>query len=137
MTQQLKVTGRHDRGIQEIPVKAIVGSVGRTKDFDRDFSPLRPWDAERWARVKVAGMDRAELPPIEVYKIGESYFVSDGNHRVSIARQQGLETISAMVVEVKTRAPLPDDARPEDLPGLVTVCCSEPTPVKCLSQQTS
>ena len=60
-------------------------------------------------------MDRAELPPIDVYKIGESYFVSDGNHRVSIARQQGVETISAMVVEVKTRAPLPADAQLDDL----------------------
>ncbi len=115
VTQKLKETGRYDRGLQEIPVKAIVGSVGRTSDFDREFSPLHQRDAERWARVKVAGMGRQELPPIAVYKIGDSYFVSDGNHRVSIARQEGVETISAMVIEVVTRAPLPADAQPEDL----------------------
>ncbi len=115
VTQKLKEAGRHNLGLQDIPLAAIVGSVGRTRDFDRNFLPLQQEDAERWARVKVAGMGEKGLPPIEVYKIGESYFVLDGNHRVSIARQQGMETISAMVVEVQTRAPLPADAQPDDL----------------------
>lgn len=115
VTQRLKETSRHDLGLQEIPVEAIVGSVSRTRDFDRDFSPLHERDAQRWARVKVASTGSRELPPIEVYKIGDSYFVSDGNHRVSIARQQGIETISARVIEVQTRAPLPAGAQPDDL----------------------
>lgn len=115
VTQRLKQAGQHELGLQEIPVRAIVGSVGRVADFDRDFFPLHEQDAQRWARVKAAGMERGTLPPINVYKIGESYFVLDGNHRVSIARQQGVETISALVVEVSTRAPLPADAKPDDL----------------------
>lgn len=115
VTDKLKITGQHSLGLQEIPVEAIVGSVGRAGDFSRDFAPLRDSDAQRWAKVKAAGLIGRDLPPIDVYKIGDSYFVSDGNHRVSIARQQGMETIPAAVIEVKTRAPLPPDARPDDL----------------------
>ena len=55
------------------------------------------------------------LPPIDVYKVGEVYFVLDGNHRVSIARQEGFEFIEAHVIEVKTDIPLTADIQPDDL----------------------
>lgn len=116
VAQKLKLQGRAERGIQTIPVKAIVGSVGRYTDFTRTFLPRQAVDEDRWARVKASLDDNpAGWPPIEVYKVGEAYFVLDGNHRVSIARQEGWETIEARVIEVKTNVPLTPDVSPDDL----------------------
>ncbi|HEX6384810.1 MAG TPA: universal stress protein [Anaerolineae bacterium] len=112
--EQLRAGRTIDRGLQEIPVDAIVGSVGRYQDFTRGFLPKKDSDEDRWARVRAAVLDMVGLPPIEVYQIGEVYFVIDGNHRVSVARQLGAETISAYVTEVETRVPLIlDDALDE------------------------
>ena len=106
---KLKITGQATRGIETIPLHAIVGSVGRYNDFTRTFLPRNTADAERWASVRLAG-PVANLPPIDVYKIGEVYFVLDGNHRVSIAMQHHLAYIDAHVVEVRTKVALsPDD----------------------------
>lgn len=88
VAEKLKLRARSERGIQHIPVDAIVGSVGRYTDFTRTFLPRRANDQQRWARVKTAMEEGAGLPPIEVYKVGGVYFVIDGNHRVSIARQE-------------------------------------------------
>jgi nucleotide-binding universal stress UspA family protein len=117
VAQKLKLRVRSDKGIQEIPVKAIVGSVGRYTDFTRTFLPRRPEDQERWARVKAAMEDprTTGVQPIEVYRVGEAYFVLDGNHRVSIARQEGYEFIEAHVIELKTEIPVTPDLQPDDL----------------------
>lgn len=117
VAQKLKLRGRSDRGIQEIPIKAIVGSVGRYTDFTRTFLPRRQVDQERWARVKAVMDDPVGkgIEPIEVYKVGEAYFVLDGNHRVSIAQQGGFEFIEAHVIEVKTEVPVTPDLQPDDL----------------------
>jgi nucleotide-binding universal stress UspA family protein len=101
-----------ERGLQEIPLKAIVGSVGRYHDFTRSFLPKSDANQERWARVKEAVVEMRGLNPIEVYQVSEVYFVKDGNHRVSVARQLGAETISAYVTEVKTRVTLTADDDP-------------------------
>lgn len=116
IAQKLKLRVRSDRGIQSIPVEAIVGSVGRYTDFTRTFLPRRAEDQERWARVKAAMDDPTGigLDPIEVYKVGEVYFVLDGNHRVSIARQEGFKTIEAHVIEVQTGIPVTPDLEPDD-----------------------
>ena len=107
--KQLGGEGTIERGIQEIPLKAIVGSVGRYDDFTRDFLPKKDSIQERWARVKTLIFDMAGMGPISVYQIGDVYFVRDGNHRVSVARQLGTPTISALVTEVKTKVPLAID----------------------------
>ncbi len=98
-----------ERGLQEIPLDAIVGSMSRYDDFTRDFLPKKDSDQERWARVKTAVLNMRGMEPIDVYQIGEVYFVSDGHHRVSVAKQLGTRTISARVIEIKTRAPLAID----------------------------
>ena len=104
--QSLKLEGMSDRGRQEIPLDAIVGSVGRYSDFTRSFLPLNDSDEARWVGVDRAMTGLSGVPPIEVRQIGEAYFVVDGNHRVSVARQQGLSYIEAFVVEYKTKVPL-------------------------------
>ena len=75
--KKLKASAMRDRGLHDIPMDAIVGSVGRYTDFTRSFLPKDEVDPHRWARVKVAALDMVGLPPIEVYKIGDVYFVRD------------------------------------------------------------
>ncbi|MFW6097790.1 MAG: universal stress protein, partial [Chloroflexota bacterium] len=111
---RLRVTGKPSAGRRSIPLDAIVGSVGRYTDFTRTFLPRNDADAQRWAHVKVAA-DTLGLPPIEVYQIGDAYFVLDGNHRVSIARRQGLTHIEAYVTKVRTRVPLSPGDDPDTL----------------------
>lgn len=113
--QKLKTEGMVYRGIQEIPLDAIVGSVDRYRDFTRSFLPRLDSDADRWAKVKTIASGPTGLPPIEVYKIGEVYFVIDGNHRVSVARNLGAKSIEAYVTEVKTKVPLTPDVQPDEL----------------------
>ncbi len=88
---------------QFIPLDKIVGSVGRYRDFTRTFLPTENVDKERWVRV-AALLESPGWPPIEVYKVGDVYFVLDGNHRVSVARSLGHKDIEAYVTEVQ----LPD-----------------------------
>ena len=113
--EKLKILGSSERGLRDIPLDAIVGSVGRYTDFTRDFLPRREVNPERWARVKIAASGLVGLPPIDVYQIGESYFVIDGNHRVSVARHFSATHIQAYVTEVKTRFPLTPDLKPDEL----------------------
>lgn len=115
VAQKLRLQNRTERGIQNIPLASIVGSVGRYTDFTRTFLPLQDNDRERWARVKAAMDGSLGLPPIEVYKVGEVYFVVDGNHRVSISRQEGLKTIEARVIEFKTDVTLTPETDLDDL----------------------
>ena len=112
-----KLKGRVARplGLQEIPLNAIVGSVGRYVDFTRSFLPRQDSDEERWARVQLAAKDLGGLPPIQVYKIGDVYFVRDGNHRVSVARQFEQTYIQAYVTEIQTRVLISPDIQPKDL----------------------
>ena len=117
VAEKLKLNVRTEGGVYDIPIKAIIGSVGRYTEFTRSFLPLKDGDQQRWARVKAAvdDMESTGLAPIEVYKVGEVYFVSDGNHRVSVARQEGFEFIEAHVIEVKTDVPITPDIQPDDL----------------------
>jgi hypothetical protein len=107
--------GQVDRGVQDIPVARIRGSESRTTDFDAAFHPLRSHLRHRWTRLYVLIQQGREMPPIDVYEVGELYFVRDGHHRVSIARRLGWDTIRAHVVEVRTRAPLDAGVDSRDL----------------------
>jgi hypothetical protein len=90
---------RRGLGLRVVEVSKIVGSVGRHEAFDRAFMPTKASLAERWKRVDRAFHLGLELPAVSLYKIRDSYFVEDGNHRVSVARYQGVETIEADVIE--------------------------------------
>jgi len=114
--KSLRLQGQVERGRQEIPLDKIIGSVGRYTDFTRDFLPRKSSDSQRWVSVKVATESLMGVPPIEVYKVGDYYFVRDGNHRVSIARQNGQSHIEAYITEVVTRVPLTGDV---DLDNLI------------------
>ena len=104
--RQLKGRQGIPRGLQLIPLDQIVGSVGRYRDFSRAFLPRKSVDMSRWAHLDQA-LNRLEpIPPIEVYKVGDAYFVRDGNHRVSVARANGATHIDAYVTDVPIKVPL-------------------------------
>jgi hypothetical protein len=87
------------KGIRVVDLEKIVGSVGRRRDFDRYFMPLRTAAGERWKRVDLAFYRDKVLPPVSLYKLGDAYFVLDGNHRVSVARYHGVPAVEADVTE--------------------------------------
>ncbi|MBN1178609.1 MAG: universal stress protein [Anaerolineae bacterium] len=113
--QKLRAREGSTQELKDIPLDAIVGSVGRYTDFTRSFLPTRDSDEGRWARVKTAVTGLKGVPPIDVYQIGAAYFVKDGNHRVSIARELNATHIQAYVTEVHTKVPLTPDDEPEDV----------------------
>jgi uncharacterized ParB-like nuclease family protein len=113
MLRAAGLEGRSFGGLHEIPIDKIAGSVApdmKTGDFDPGFLPLNRRMRDRWTRIYLAMVEGDELPPIDVYKVDDRYYVIDGHHRVSVSRRLGRPTISARVINVKTRAPLPPGA---------------------------
>ncbi|MGB3769609.1 MAG: chromosome partitioning protein ParB [Rhodococcus sp. (in: high G+C Gram-positive bacteria)] len=90
-------------GLEVIRVDTIVGSVDRTRDFDRYFRPTSTRTRERWQRIATAQRRGESMPPIDVYRIGGMHFVIDGHHRVSIACAVHTTLIEAYVTEIVTR----------------------------------
>lgn len=96
----LQEAERQDRSLQSVPLRRIVGSTGRFNDFDLAFAPRHDADDGRLASIAQARERAVALPPPLLYKVAEAYFVEDGNHRVSVARAHGDETIRARVIEI-------------------------------------
>lgn len=112
---RLNIRGRYDRGLQVVPLAKIVGSQGRTGDFDRHFLPRSERTKDRWNRVNHAYRREMGLPPVELYKLDDIYFVSDGHHRVSVARHRGQLAIEAHVIEFELDVRLSPDVDIADL----------------------
>lgn len=106
---KLKLRGLIRRGIQTVPIEKIKGSVGRYKDFDDAFLPTNDGVSNRWRKINRAFYEDINLPPISLYKVGDAYFVLDGNHRVSVAREHGIKFIDAEVQEATTPVPVTAD----------------------------
>ena len=102
-------------GIHSVPVKSIVGSVDRYRDFDRVFLPAQAFTRDRWKAINRAFYRDEALPPVKLYQVGDVYFVLDGHHRVSVAREHGVEFIDAEVIKVRSRVPLTPDVDAHDL----------------------
>ena len=104
---------RHARGLCTLPARLpadqsyagqkvvliaeIQGSEGRAKDFDRDFNPLRSATLERWVNIFKARAQGKEMPPVELVRYGDTYYVRDGHHRISVARARGEAYIDAHI----------------------------------------
>ena len=108
--------GERRLGLQTIDLDSIVGSVDRTREFDRSFRPTSRRVRGRWQGIATATRRGEAMPPIDVYRVGALHFVIDGHHRVSVARQMGLEKIDAMVTEIITEIPADQGISPRDLP---------------------
>ena len=108
--------GERSLGLQTIELDSIVGTVDRAREFDRRFLPTSERVRPRWERLATAQRKGAEIPPIEVYRIGELHFVKDGHHRVSVARALGYKDIDAYVTEVETEVGAGREITLKDLP---------------------
>lgn len=113
--EKLHIGGPIYRGVQTVLVDQIAGSLNRYHEFDRVFMPASDQLADRWQSVNRAFYQDISLPPVVLYKVGQVYFVVDGHHRVSVAREQGQIYIDAEVRECATRVNITADIRPEDL----------------------
>ncbi|KGQ21804.2 DUF4032 domain-containing protein [Thermus filiformis] len=102
----LRPRGEHDLGLKTIEVDKVVGSVDRYEDFDHRFLPKTPHTLERWKRLRALQLLGVELPPIEVYQVGEAYFVKDGNHRVALAKATGQKYLDAHVIALDVPVPV-------------------------------
>ena len=100
--KHIPMRGQNYIGIRQIETDKIIGSVSRYNDFDRAFLPRQTHTRSRWESIDRAHFKQIILPPIEVYKIGDAYFIKDGNHRVSVAREKGQAFIDAYVTEIQT-----------------------------------
>ena len=99
--RSVRAHNRVRRGVRVVDPQKIAGSAGRRGDFDRSYMPLRASAKERWKRVDLAYYRGVDLPPVRLYKLGDAYFVEDGNHRVSVARYHGLPALEAEVTEFR------------------------------------
>ncbi len=112
---KLKIRGQHYAGIQTIDIDRIVGSGSRYNEFNRAFLPTQEHVRERWTRVYEAAHGAGGFPPIDVYQIGDVFFVRDGHHRVSVLRELDAPTVEATVTVLDTPVPLSSSVAEEDL----------------------
>jgi hypothetical protein len=115
----LKPKNQVYRGMQAVPIALIVGSEGRYRDFNKAFLPRRNHLRARWMRVDVARLENINLPAIQLYEIGGVYFVRDGNHRVSVARSQGVEQIDAEVISLSSEISITPQMTADELKAAV------------------
>jgi hypothetical protein len=113
--EKLHIGGPIYKGVKTVRVDQIVGSLNRYHEFDRAFLPKEDQLANRWQKVDRAFYEDIHLPPVVLYKVGEVYFVVDGHHRVSVAREKGQIYIEAEVRECATRVNITPNLKPEDL----------------------
>jgi len=111
----LGLRSEHYLGLQTIKLESVVGTMDSRRDFDRHFRPTSSRVRERWERLALAQKRGENIPPIDVYRIGDLHFVKDGHHRVSIAMATGQQTIDAYVTEVQTAVPATGIRRRGDL----------------------
>jgi hypothetical protein len=109
-------TGERSLGLRTIPLDSIVGTVDRSKDFDRSFRPTSRRLRGRWEQMAAEARRGKDFPPISVFRIGELHFVRDGHHRVSVYRALGRTHIDAYVTEVTTRLGADTQITLADLP---------------------
>ena len=107
--------GERRVGLETIELDSIVGTVDRTREFDRSFRPTSRSAKQRWERIAKAMRRGEAMPAIDVYRIGTMHFVRDGHHRVSVARALGLEVIEAYVTEILTEVGADADTKLHDL----------------------
>jgi hypothetical protein len=94
--------GQAPLGVRTIPIASIVGTIGRCCDFDRCFNAIRPHLRRAVTAVRRAFPDGA-VPAIDVVKLGDEYFVSDGHKRIAAARAAGSDYVDADVTAVFAR----------------------------------
>lgn len=107
MKKILSVRGSCYSGIQVARISTIIGSEGRSTDFNIDFHPMNEMSRERWVNMAIVHLSRIPLPPIQLIRIGDVYFVRDGHHRISVSRAFGQSAMDAEVITWNALPPFP------------------------------
>ncbi|MCJ7665318.1 MAG: hypothetical protein MUO59_01115 [Actinobacteria bacterium] len=115
INKELMLHNQHYLGMKTVRVNDIVGSIDRYKDFDRYFLPKKAHLEHRWSNIYSAYMNDVILPVVKLYKVGDIYFVVDGNHRISVARRMKVTYIDAEVTEFVTKFPITREMDPGDM----------------------
>ncbi len=84
--------------IVPVPVQQIKGSLDRSTDFDVNFNPLQEHCRARWISIFTAFRQGITLPAVELVQVGNTYYVRDGHHRISVAKTFGQKAIDAVIV---------------------------------------
>jgi hypothetical protein len=103
----LSLRGSFYAGIQVVPICSIIGSEGKTSDFDMGFHPIKEAARERWVGMAMAYLSRLPLPPVQLIQVGDAYFVRDGHHRISVSRAFGQTNMDAEVITWQATPPFP------------------------------
>ena len=103
----LVLRGSFYAGIQVVPIRSIIGSEGRTTDFDMDFHPISEASRERWVNMAMVYLARLLLPLVQLIQVDDAYFVRDGHHRISVSRAFGQFAMDAEVITWKAQPPFP------------------------------
>jgi hypothetical protein len=121
LKRTLPVYGSCYSGIRVVRIDSIIGSEGRTSDFDMDFRPISEAARERWVNMAIVYLSRLPVPPIQLIQVGDAYFVRDGHHRISVSRVFGQTAMDAEVVTWKASPPFPWQTSP----AKEAACCAE------------
>ena len=108
--------GEQSLGLRTVELDSIVGSTDRVSGFDRAFRPTSDLARARFERLALAVRRGEDLPPVDLYRVGDVHFVRDGHHRVAVLRALGREVVQARVVLVRTAVGADADLRRADLP---------------------
>lgn len=109
----LNIKSSHYAGLHAVSIDAIRGTEGRSGDFDDVFNPISDHTRERWKGIFMARSQYSNLPPVELIQVGEIYFVRDGHHRISVAKELGGQAVDAEVTVWSVEGPLPWEQVPE------------------------
>lgn len=111
----LGLRGSFYSGMQVVPIRSIIGSEGRTTDFDMDFLPIRGASRERWVNMAMAYLAGIQLPSVKLIRVDDVYFVRDGHHRISVSRAFGQLAMDAEVITWKALHPFPWQSATEEV----------------------
>jgi len=97
---RLNLQNESYKGMSNVDILKITGSEGRYSEFDAHFLPKTVKTREKWLNIDKAMRSNISLPPVQLYKLDDIYFVRDGNHRISVAKTMGQKFIEAEVTEI-------------------------------------
>lgn len=112
----LNIKSSHYAGLRAVSIDDIRGTEGRVDDFDAAFDPLNERTRDRWQGIYAARAQYNDLPPVELIQVGRVYFVRDGHHRISVARDLGGQAVDAEVTVWDVEGPLPWEQASADRP---------------------
>ncbi len=98
LASQANTTTHSTSRIVTVPLHQIKGSLDRSEDFDASFNPLHERSRSRWVSILTAVRSNIPLPPVDLVRVGDTYYVQDGHHRISVAHALDQQAIEAHIV---------------------------------------